>query len=299
MGKARVLVALLDEAQPFQVMQGADAREAGARLGLEVEVVFAEGHAVVQIQQLFQRIHAPEEARPRAIVVEATTGEGLERVARNAVRAGMGWILVNCAATYVDELRAAHPELAVAMVGTDQLEVGRIQARQCRALAPQGGKVLCVQGPADSTVTQQRFAGLEEGLGPAFEVRALNGAWTEASGDKAVSSWLRLRTAETFEPRIVAGQNDAMAAGAHSALREGRREWGELEFLGCDGLPAEGQRHVAEGRLAATIVTPSNTGPALEIVARWLESGKGPARETLLAPSSFPPERDLRPRPTR
>jgi hypothetical protein len=30
---------------------------------------------------------------------------------------------------------------------------------------------------------------------------------------------------------------------------------------------------VAEGVLAATVVTPSNTGPALEIVSRWLQEG--------------------------
>ena len=38
-------------------------------------------HAVVQIQQLFKHIHAPEGGRPSAVVVEATTSEGLERVA--------------------------------------------------------------------------------------------------------------------------------------------------------------------------------------------------------------------------
>jgi hypothetical protein len=86
----KVLVALLNAEQEFQQLQARDARETGARLGLDVDVAFAEGHAVVQIQQLFERIHAPDEARPTAIVVETATADGLERVARNAAKAGIG-----------------------------------------------------------------------------------------------------------------------------------------------------------------------------------------------------------------
>jgi hypothetical protein len=67
---AKIVVALLNEDQEFQQVQAQDARDAARRLGLEVEVHFAQGHAVVQIQQLFKHIHAPAEARPLAIVVE-------------------------------------------------------------------------------------------------------------------------------------------------------------------------------------------------------------------------------------
>ena len=182
------------------------------------------------------------------------------------------------------------------MLGSDQREVGRIQGRQCRALVPAGGHVLCVQGPADSTATAGRFEGLKEAVGAGFEVRGLNGDWTEAGGEKAVVSWLRLKTAEAFRPDVVACQNDSMALGARKALREHRKDWGNVPFLGCDGLPEGGQKMVADGVLAATIVTPSNTGPALEIVARWLQTKQTPPREVLLAPRSHPPEDRIRPR---
>ncbi|HEY8265770.1 MAG TPA: hypothetical protein VIG03_04295, partial [Steroidobacteraceae bacterium] len=130
----KVVVGLLNEAQEFQQLQAKDARESAARLGLEVEVLFSEGHAVVQIQQLFGHIHAPAERRPAAIVVEPAITEGLERVARNAVKVGIGWILVNMRSAYLEPLRAAHPDVPIGMVGTDQREVGRIQGRQCRSL---------------------------------------------------------------------------------------------------------------------------------------------------------------------
>ena len=94
----------------------------------------------------------------------------------------------------------------------------------------------------------------------------------------------------------MACQNDSMAVGARKALLEHRRDWTALSFLGCDGLPEGGQRLVAQGLLAATVVTPSNTGPALEIVARWLQTKETPPREVLLAPRSHPPEDQIRPR---
>jgi len=295
----KVVVALLNAEQEFQQLQAKDARESAARLKLDVEVAFAEGHAVVQIQQLFKHIHAPEAERPVAIVVETATAEGLERVARNAVMAGIGWILVNARVSYVDELRQAHPDLPIAMLGADQREVGRIQGRQCRALLPSGGNILCIQGPADSSVTLGRLEGLKETLGKGFEVRSLNGDWTEASGEKALVAWLRLKTADAFRPDVLACQNDSMAAGARKAILERRRDWAALPFLGCDGLPEGGQRMVAQGLLAATVITPSNTGPALEIVARWLRTKEVPSREALLSPRSHPPEDRLRPRANR
>jgi ribose transport system substrate-binding protein len=180
------------------------------------------------------------------------------------------------------------------MVGTDQREVGRIQGRQCRVLLGDAGKLLSVQGPKESSVTTERLEGLQEALGSGFDVRGVNGDWTEASGEKAVASWLRLKSTEAFRPDIVACQNDSMAAGARRAISAQRAEWAGVPFLGCDGLPDGGEKMVAQGRLLATVTTPSNTGPALELVERWLRTKQLPPREVLLAPRSFPREDQIR-----
>jgi ribose transport system substrate-binding protein len=156
--------------------------------------------------------------------------------------------------------------------------------------------VLCVQGPEYSTVTLDRFAGLRESLGAGFDVRPLNGDWTDASGERAVASWLRLSTAAAFRPDVVACQNDSMAQGARRALARQRPDWACAPFLGCDGLPEGGLKMVAAGELAATIVTASNTGPALELVSRWKRTGEVPPSEVLLPPRSHPPEEHIRAR---
>jgi ABC-type sugar transport system substrate-binding protein len=288
---AKVVVGLLDEQQEFQRIQAADARAAAARAGLEVEVLFAESNAVLQIQQLFRFVHAPAEARPAAIVVETVTGEGLERVARNAVRAGIGWILVNRSVAYVDPLRAERPDLPIANVALDNVEVGRIQGRQVRALAS-GGPVLCMQGPADTSVAAERLAGLKESLGAGFEVKVLNGDWTEPSGEKALTTWLRLKTTEGYKPCVLVSQNDAMAKGVRRAMREHRRDWSQVPVIGCDGLPDGGQQLVRSGELTATVITPTTAGHAVTLVGRALAGERLPA-QVRLPSRSFPAEDEL------
>jgi ribose transport system substrate-binding protein len=292
----RVVVSLITAEQEFQVLQAKDARETAEQLGLAVEVLFAENNAVLQIQQLFRHVHLPESERPVAIVVETVTGEGLERVARNAVKAGIGWVLLNRHVAYLEALRRERPDVPAFMVSTDQEEVGRIQARQFRALLPRGGSLLYVQGPPDTSVARERLRGVEEGIKDSpIRFKTVSGDWTEASGEKAVSAWLRLETSTAFQPEVVGCQNDSMAAGARRAVVTLRPDWHGVRFTGCDGLPEGGRRLVDEGVLAATVVTPSNTGPALERLSSWLRSGQLPPRDLLLEPHSHPGEAFIRP----
>jgi ABC-type sugar transport system substrate-binding protein len=290
MGKKRLVASFLSEDQEFQVMQAADAKLAAERAGLDLEVVYADNNAVLQIQQLFRFVHAPEAERPAAIIVETVVGEGLERVARNAARVGIGWVLLNRRVAYLESLRQEWPRLPISMVGTNQLEVGRIQGRQFRALLPKGGSVLYVQGPADTSAARERLEGMQESIaGTRIETKVLYGEWTEGSATKAVVAWLRLKTSEGFHPALVGAQNDAMAIGARKALIAQRQEWSRLPFTGCDGLPEGGQRLVDVKLLAATVIVPSNAGPAVDLVARFLKGEPAPP-EIVLSPSSYPPE---------
>jgi len=193
-------------------------------------------------------------------------------------------------------LRKEHPKLAISVVTTDQLEVGRIQGRQFRALLPRGGSVLYVQGPPDTSAAKERLQGMQEAIvGTQIQVKVLSAEWTEPSAEKAVVAWLRLKTSEGFHPGLVGCQNDAMALGARKALTSQRKEWGRLPFTGCDGLPEGGQRLVSAKQLSATIVVPSNAGPAVELVARHLRTGEPLPPRVVLAGRSHPPESALVP----
>lgn len=295
---AKLVASFLTKDNEFQLLQADDAARAAARAGIEIEVVFADNNPVEQIQQLFRFVHAPAEARPRAIVVETVSGEGLERVARNAVQAGIGWVLLNRNVAYLRELRSRFPQLPIATVTTDQVEIGRLQGRQFRTLLPAGGSVLYVQGPSDTSVARERLEGMQEVVaGADLRVAVVEGRWTEESGAKAIQGWLRLKTFETTPIDVVGCQNDAMAMGArrvlHAHAAQPPRPWTKVPFTGVDGVPEVGQRLVQEGKLAATIVTPSNGGPAVDLVAAWLKTGAQPPAELVLHPVPFPEDSEL------
>ena len=287
--KPKVVVALLDESQEFQRLQADDARSRAAESGVSVDVVFAENSAIFQIQQLYKVIQITGEQRPHAILVETVAGGGLERVARAAVRAGIGWVLLNRKVPYIASLREENAGVPVMTVSTDQLEIGRLQGRQIRALVHGGAQdVVYVQGPSDTSAAQERLQGAREALeGSGIDLKVVDGQWTEASGEQAMERWLRLKRFEK-ETRIdvVACQNDAMAVGARRVLAAAGPELARVPLTGVDGL--DDARLVRKGELTATVIVPSNTGPAVKLVADALRNGTRVPERLLLPPVSFP-----------
>ena len=292
--KPKIVVSLLTKDQEFQVMQAVDAERAAARAGFDIEVVYANNNTALQQERLYHFVHAQERLRPAAIVVQTVSGEGLPRVAREAVNAGIGWVLLSTDAPYIDSLHAEYPGLAISVVTTDQLSIGRIQGRQFRSLLPDGGSIIYIQGRADTCAAQQRLQGMEEAIaGSKIKVNVLTGEWTEASGERAVLSWLRLSSSEGETLSLVGAQNDAMAMGARKAIAARRPEWLRLPFTGCDGLPEGGQRLVNEGQLAATVIVQSNAGPAIDLIAAHLNTGQPAPARAVLPPRGYPSEGPL------
>ena len=289
-----ILVSLPSRDNEFQTLQAEDAQETASRLGLEVRIEYADGSALQQIQQLFKHIHGGDP--PQAIVAEPVAFEGVRRVAQKATATGVGWCILNCTADYIEPLRQQYPEIPIFAVGSDQTQIGRLQGRQIRALLPSGGTVLYVQGPPASVAAQERLRGAEEELSAAgIDPTILDADWSEDSAEQAVRSWLRLKINARMD--LVACQDDAMARGASRAVQDlAGSAWDGVPFLGIDGVPSVGQKLVSEGMLTATVIQPSNTGPALEALAEWKKSGTSPPAWLKLPVESFPLLSELRPR---
>lgn len=296
MKQHRIVIALTHAGNAFQRLQAADARAAAAAHGLDVEIVSGEGYAIEQIHRLFRFIHAPASERPAAIVAESVGEDGMARVARNAARAGIGWISLN-RSPWLRSLRPDFDGLPLGSVSTDQVEVGRLQGRQVRALLPGGGRVLCVQGPLQHLASGERREGLSEVLADSScDVTFVEGQWTQESGVRLLRNWMRLRSGGDLGVDVVACQNDDMAAGAHSALTEavsvdpGRSHWPGTPVLGVDGLPSLGRAMVERGELTGTVVMPATAGTAVAALAAWLSHGAPVPFEQLLTPAAYPPE---------
>lgn len=295
--KLNVLISLTVEDSDYQTAQARAAHEAAKRLGLKIEIVYAENDAINQSQQLLQAIQSSESARPDVIMFEPV-GTGMVNVAQAAVTNGMGWVVLNRDVDNLVELRRGN-KLPVFSLSSNHYEIGRIQGSQLSALLPSGGSVLCVQGPATSAAAQQRTAGMKETLSKNISVRYMFGHWTEESAHTVVSSWLRLPTSREAPLQVIVAQNDFMAMGARRACAEvnstEKAKLAKLRFLGVDGLPEHGQAWVHSGMLSATVVNPTNTNLALEMLAKAVRSCTQVPEKTLTQPISYPPLDRLRP----
>jgi len=291
--KLRFLVSLITKDNDYQLQQAASAETAARELGIDLDIVYADGDTITQSTQVLKTIQAQPTSRPDGIIVEPAGGTGLPQVARAAIEAGIAWGLVNHDAGYVAELRRGS-KIPIFIVTSDHMEIGRIQARQLAALVPEGGAVLYIIGPTESATVKDRKAGFEAICPKNLRVTVLRGKWTEESGHRSLVTWLKLGGSSKLSITAVAAQNDAMAMGARKALNEisnpqEREKWLSLPLTGVDGLPNTGQAWVRGGSLTATVITPPMAGQAVQLMANALRTGAIVPERTVTLLESFPP----------
>jgi ABC-type sugar transport system substrate-binding protein len=204
-------------------------------------------------------------------------------------------VVLNRDAQYLDRLHLEFPELPCFSAAVDHAVIGRMQGRQWKALLPRGGEVLYVQGPPTTWPAQRRFEGAQEELrGSGITVNSVFGNWTVESGEQALAEWLETSfRAGGSALQLVGAQNDAMAMGARKTLAAAAGAYAEprlahLPITGCGGSPTYGLRLVRTGELAATIVIPPASAPAIEWLAKMREEKKRPPRKVVLPATYFP-----------
>jgi ribose transport system substrate-binding protein len=296
MKKLSFLISLTNNDNDYQQEQASAAEKAARRLGVDITIVHANNDAVTQSQQLLHFIQGSASSRPDAIVFEPAGGTAFPQVARAAVAADIAWTVLNHDADYLRKLRSG-ASVPVFSISSDHEEVGNIQGRQFAALLPQGGSILYIEGPANSSAAQQRTAGMNKTKPANLQVKTMRANWTEESAYRAVSSWLRLRTSQEMRIDLVGAQDDSMAIGARKAFAEiataERERWLKIPFTGCDGLPKTGQSWVRSGLLTATIYIRPNTDLAIEMLAESIRTGSQPPEHKLIAPESVPAINEL------
>jgi len=300
MGNSKISLFLSNKSNDYQQMLLADARRAAEASGLELESDFADNQITLQIRQVYCSINAAPSSRPKAIIVMPVRDNSLNRVAGDALKAGIGWICLHRKMDQIDELRQSFPDLPISIVGPDQVDIGRIQGRQFRAILAKGGRILYVKGNLANSSAEQRLSGMEETIrGSGIDARdTLSGNWTTDDAERVVEGWLRMVLSGSSRLDLIGCQNDAMAVGVLHATEKvaghlRRPDIARIPVTGCDGLPGSGQKMVANGALAATIVVPSSGGPAVQLVARCLEQRTPAPREVLLMSASYPDEATL------
>jgi ABC-type sugar transport system substrate-binding protein len=301
MASGRVALCLVDSGNEFQQVARHDAEAAARQVGLDIETHWSGAKLSVQLAQLRELVDSP--TPPSAILVMAVRDQGLSRIAGDAAKAGIHWVFLNRSEDNVESLRVQHPGLALCQVYPDEVETGRVQASLIEALLPDGGRVLQVQGSMRSVAARDRTAGTSATLDSGrFKLVPLEAGWTEDEGYGALAGWLRVAVRANMRLDVVACHNDLLGKGARRALEDVARDLGKPEvatvpIVGCDGTPAVGQAMVMQGQMAATVVLPRSSGPAVKIVHRAL-SGQGlPDAVVTLHATPFPDPAELGPRP--
>ena len=295
MKRLNFLVSLTNDDNDYQQEQAAAAEKAGRRLGVDLKIIHANNDALTQSQQLLQYVQDSSVVRPDAIIFEPAGGTAFPQVARAAAAAGIGWVVLNHDVDYIMELRRTF-RVPVLAISSDHEEVGKIQGQQFAALLPNGGTVLYIEGPANSSAAKERTRGMQRTKPANIQVKSMRGNWTEGSAYRAVSSWLRLRTSLESRIDLVGAQDDSMAMGTKRAFSEiaesERPRWMTIPITGCDGMPKTGQAWVRDGTLAATIFIRPNTDLAIEMLVDAFKGATLPERK-VTEPESVPSLADL------
>ena len=276
MKRLSFVVSLTNNDNDYQLEQAAAAEKAARRWGVDVKVIHANNDALAQSQQLLHYVQDSSVVRPDAIMFEPSGGTAFPQVARAAAAAGIGWVVLNHDVDYVHELRRTY-KVPVFAISSDHQEVVKIQGQQLAALLPNGGTVLYIEGPANSSAAKDRTSGMMRNKPGNIQIKSMRANWTEESAYRTVSSWLRLRTSLESHIDVVAAQDDSMAMGARKAFQElgegDRGRWLRIPVTGCDGMPRTGQAWVKNGTLAATIFIPPNTDLAIEMLVEAFNNG--------------------------
>jgi ribose transport system substrate-binding protein len=291
MKRLSFLVSLTNDDNDYQQEQATAAEKAARRLGVDVKIIHASNDPLMQSQQLLQYVQGSSTTRPDAIMFEPAGGTAFPQVARAAAAAGIGWVVLNFDVDYILELRRQY-KVPICSITSDHEEIGRIQGMQFAALMPNGGSVLYIEGPNNSSAAKQRSIGMNQSKPANVQVKTLRANWTEESSYKAVSSWLRLQTSQQSRIDLVGAQDDSMAMGARKAFSEiaesDRARWMKIPVTGCDGLPKTGQAWVRNGSLAATIYIRPNTDLAIEMLVEAFKSGTMLPDRKVTQPESIP-----------
>jgi ABC-type sugar transport system substrate-binding protein len=298
MAKLRIVVSLPND-NAYQHQQEIAAKSAAASLGVDLRVIHAHDDSITQSQQLLEIIQSNSAEMPNAFLVEPVTATGLRRVAEVAVAKGIAWVISNSEVDYVKQLRKS-PQVPVFTVTQGQQEIGRLQGKQIAAFLPQGGSVLCIQGPSMSSVAVQRFEGMESAKPKNVQVTTLRSKWSEEAAYQSALAWLKLATSRAEKFDLVAGQTHELALGAKKALQnaenpEQQKKWITTPFLGI-GVASQ-VRPLVDGRtLAAAVVTSVTMEIALRTLVRSIEMQIQPPERTMVEASSHPDLEKLPPK---
>ena len=213
------------------------ARQKAKALGVKLVEADGQGKAENQISQIENFIVQKVDA----IVLNPFDRNSCAPAVDKAVAAGIPIVVVN---SIVDNL-----DKAVAYVGSNDIEAGRIEMQFLADKMGGKGRLVIIHGPNGHSAEIQRTQGIREILAkyPDIIVVAEQSAnWDRAQAMALMENWLQ----GGKQIDAVAAQNDEMALGASKAIVASSHK--EIIVAGIDAI-TDGLAAVKRGALAGTV----------------------------------------------
>ena len=218
-------------------------REAMLHDDVEVEIRSADGDSKKQIEDLeyFSKNNFD------AIVVAPNEAEALTPEIRKIYDKGIPVVIFD---------RNITDTAYTQRIGVDNVGLGNSAADYALSLIPSGLKIIEIYGLPGSTPAIERSKGFHEALeGSDSEILATIPAdWEEEAAIPVTDSLIRLYP----QTNLIFAHNDRMAIGARKALEALGRE--DVKLIGIDAAPNIGIRAVADGKIDATFLYPTEGG---------------------------------------
>lgn len=191
---------------------------------------------------------------------------GWETVFQEAKTAGIPLIVV-------DRPVSLSQDLYTAFFGSDFVEEGRKAGQQMLKLLPQGGGVVEITGPENSTASLERAKGFREALQGSKIVLldSQSGDFSRTKGKEIMVGFLK-----KYEKKIQAlySHSDEMAVGAIQAIEEaGNKPGTEIQIISNDASRAAFEAMVA-GKMNAAVEYNPLFGPQFLDLALKAASGE-------------------------
>lgn len=169
-------------------------------------------------------------------------------------------------------------EGSAAHIGRDNEKMGELVGEEAkRALGPQGGKIIELQGDAGGEVMKARRDGFDGVFKGDPKVKIVHGPYSEyvrANAIKAMQDLLQ----SNKDVKLVYAHNDDMALGAFQVLKENGLD-DKVKVMGVDGL-MEAIKSMEQGTYAATALNdPAYLGKLAVTTALEVADGKKPAQQ--------------------
>jgi len=210
-----------------------------------------------------------------AVILQPLDGEASQNAANRVIDAGIPLFILST------EFAEGADVKYKSYIGVDDTLAGEMQAKYLNEVLPDGGPIVLAAGIYGASWTDRRVSGFKNAINDNFKIAAE----FQAKGSRDDAKRNMEDTLQRFgkgEIVAVVANNDEMAIGAASAIKDAGRTSEFKAVVGVDGTPPAIEA-IAAGDMTATVRQDSagQGAEAVKVVHRFLEGEKIEDRYTL------------------